>query len=69
MALINKLEAIGDAVRAKTGDTNKLTLDEMATKINGIKPGPTTSDLTITGNCGYRFADGGWDWVIEKYGD
>ena len=69
MALINKLEAIGDAVRAKTGDTNKLTLDEMATKINGIKPGPTTSDLTITGNCKYRFANGGWDWVIEKYGN
>lgn len=69
MALINKLEAIGDAVRAKTGDTNKLTLDEMATKIQGIAPGPTTSDLTITGNCKYRFANGGWDWVIKKYGD
>ena len=67
MALINKLEAIGDAVRAKTGDTNKLTLDEMATKIQGIAPGPTTSDLTITGDCMYRFANGGWDWVIEKY--
>ena len=69
MALINKLEAIGDAVRAKTGDTNKLTLDEMATKINGIAAGPTTSDLTITGDCGYRFANGGWDWIIKKYGD
>ena len=69
MALINKLEAIGDAVRAKTGDTNKLTLDEMATKIQGIAPGPTTSDLTITGDCMYRFAAGGWDWVIKKYGD
>lgn len=69
MALINKLEAIGNAVRAKTGDTNKLTLDEMATKIQGIAPGPTTSDLTVTGNCQYRFANGGWDWVIEKYGD
>ena len=69
MALINKLEAIGDAVRAKTGDTDKLTLDEMATKINGMKPGPTTSDLTITGDCGNRFANGGWDWVIEKYGN
>ena len=69
MALINKLEAIGDAVRAKTGDTNKLTLDEMATKIQGIAPGATTSDLTITGDCGYRFANGGWDWIIEKYGN
>lgn len=69
MALINKLEAIGNAVRAKTGDTNKLTLDEMATKIQGIAPGPTTSDLTITGDCSKRFANGGWDWVIKKYGD
>lgn len=58
MALINKLEAIGDAVRAKTGDTDKLTLDEMATKINGIAPGPTESDLTITGNISQFFYDG-----------
>ena len=58
MALINKLEAIGDAVRAKTGDTDKLTLDEMATKINGMKPGPTTSDLTITGEMPYFFYKG-----------
>ena len=58
MALINKLEAIGDAVRAKTGDTDKLTLDEMATKINGMKPGPTASDLTITGDMSYFFYQG-----------
>ena len=58
MALINKLEAIGDAVRAKTGETNKLTLDEMATKINGIAPGPTTSDLTITGDISQFFKQG-----------
>ena len=58
MALINKLEAIGDAVRAKTGDTDKLTLDEMATKINGMKPGPTESDLTITGDMPYFFYKG-----------
>ena len=58
MALINKLEAIGDAVRAKTGDTDKLTLDEMATKINGMKPGPTESDLTITGNLSQFFYGG-----------
>ena len=58
MALINKLEAIGDAVRAKTGDTDKLTLDEMATKINGLKPGPTESDLTITGDISWFFNRG-----------
>lgn len=32
-------------------------------------PSPTDEDLTITGDCQYRFAYGGWDWVVEKYGD
>lgn len=36
MALTNKLTAIGDAIRAKTGDTAKLTLDEMASEIAEI---------------------------------
>jgi hypothetical protein len=26
-------------------------------------------DLIITGDCTYRFAYGGWNWFIEKYGD
>ena len=25
--------------------------------------------LTISGSCNYRFANGGWDWFIENYGD
>ena len=25
--------------------------------------------LTISGNCAYRFANGGWDWFINGYGD
>ena len=25
--------------------------------------------LVITGDCSYRFANGGWDWFIENYGD
>lgn len=37
MALIDKLTAIGDAIREKTGSTQPLTLDEMATQIAGIK--------------------------------
>ena len=36
MALIDKLNAIGDAIRAKTGKTNKMTLDEMPTVIERI---------------------------------
>lgn len=36
MALINKLSAIADAIRNKTGISTKLTLDEMAAAINNM---------------------------------
>ena len=36
MALTDKLTAIANATRAKTGTTNQMTLDEIATAINGI---------------------------------
>ena len=39
MALIEKLENIGDAIRSKTGKTDLLTLDEMATEISNIETG------------------------------
>lgn len=39
MALIDKLTAIADAVRGKTGDTALLTLDGMAAAIAGISSG------------------------------
>lgn len=37
MALIDKLTAIADAIRAKTGKTTTMTLDEMPTEIAGIE--------------------------------
>ena len=39
MALTKKLDAIGEAIREKTGDTNKYTLDEMVTAIGTISGG------------------------------
>lgn len=39
MALTNKLEAIGDAIREKTGGTDKLSLDDMPTQIKSIEGG------------------------------
>ena len=39
MALTNKLTAIADAIREKTGTTEPLTLDAMATAISGITTG------------------------------
>lgn len=37
MALTDKLSAIGDAVRNKTGSSNLMTLDQMATAIDNIQ--------------------------------
>ena len=39
MALIEKLRAIGDAIRAKTGSTEEMTLAEMAEAVAGISVG------------------------------
>lgn len=39
MALIDKLTAIADAIRGKTGGTDALTLDRMAAAIAGIETG------------------------------
>lgn len=48
MALIDKLTAIADAVRGKTGGTALLTLDDMAAAIAGIPSGGGGSGVTIT---------------------
>ncbi len=39
MALTDKLTAIADAIRGKTGKTESMTLAQMATEIAGIKTG------------------------------
>ena len=39
MALTNKLTAIADAIRGKTGKTEEMTLDQMAIEIAGISGG------------------------------
>ena len=39
MALTDKLTAIANAIRGKTGKTDSLTLDQMATEIAGIQAG------------------------------
>ena len=104
MALTDKLSAIGNAIRFKTGGTELLTLDAMPTEIEGIQTGgvvealevtangtytapdgvdgyspvtvnvpqdgsPPESAFVISGDSGYRFAYGCWDWFIEQYGN
>lgn len=65
MALIDKLNAIGNAIRQKTGKTEKLTLDEMPTEIAGIETGggsapanPIIESLSVTENGTYTAPNG-----------
>lgn len=39
MALIEKLEAVGDAIRERTGKTDKFSLEQMPVEIRGIEGG------------------------------
>ena len=52
MALIDKLTAIADAIRGKTGKADPLTLEQMATEIEGIEAGgiPENARLYYVGN-------------------
>ena len=48
MALIDKLTAVADAIRSKTGTTEPMTLDEMATAILNISVGsPEKTTITL----------------------
>lgn len=68
--LVTKLEAIGDAIRSKTENTEKLTLDEMVTEIEGIVVGGVPEEaLYITGNCSYSFTGDTHNWLIKYFGD
>lgn len=50
MALTDKLVAIADAIRKKTGKTDKMTLNQMAVEINEIASGNTeVEDALLTG--------------------
>ena len=69
------LTAIGNAIREKTGKTELLDPALMSSEIASITTGGGSGlelpeeALTLTGDCSYRFAKGGWDWFIETYGD
>lgn len=58
MALTDKLSAIGNAIRNKTGGTELLTLDAMPTEIESIQTGGTVEALDITANGTYTAPDG-----------
>lgn len=70
MALIDKLSAIGDAIREKTGKDDLLTLDEMPAEISAIETGGgelPEEAFFIGGDCQYKFSGKGWNWYLERY--
>lgn len=63
MPLTKKLTNIAEAIRAKTGKSAKLTLEQMPKEIAGISNGPanpTLQEKNITANGEYT-ADSGYD--------
>lgn len=68
MALTDKLTAIGDAVRQKSGTTEKMTLDQMATAVNNleINSAPNVEEISINKNGTYTPNEGvdGFNKVI-----
>lgn len=68
----SNIQAIADAIRAKNGLTDTYKTSEMADAIEAIPTGggdlPEEAFL-ITGDCSYKFANGGWDWFVETYGN
>lgn len=81
--LVNEdtLTTMADSIRLKLGEeTNpnavgftKYTPMELANKITNEMPlakdAIPDSAKHITGDCKYRFANGGWDWFIEQCGE
>ena len=64
------LTAIGDAIRAKTGDTELIAPGDMPYKIATISGGEIPADKSfLTGDCRYQFAYDHWNWFLEEYGD
>ena len=55
MAITDKLTAIANAIRSKTGTTNTMTLDEMSNAITNIQTGTITSDNRCTTISDYLF--------------
>ena len=49
MALINKLKAIADAIRSKTGKTDAISLDDMAVEVAAIEASGGGTDLMLAG--------------------
>lgn len=66
MALTNKLEDIGDAIRRKNGETAKYTLPQMVTKIDAIDDGLALVQNTLTKSKALTFGDSAFSMMNAR---
>lgn len=68
MALINKLRAIANAIRSKTGKTEQLSLDNMVTEIEGIQTGSGEGvrEVLLTGDYSDGFSENKFAFLLDK---
>ena len=66
MALTEKLSNIGDAIRAKTGKTDLLTLDEMAVEIEGISGGIEPFEINLVKYATNAFSADSWEIPFKQ---
>lgn len=74
MALINKLTAIANAIRNKTGKSDLLTLEQMPIEIEAIETGGGSAELPeeafkFTQDCSQMFSNNKWKWFLDMYGN
>ena len=67
------LTSIADAVRTKGGTTDPIVVSDIPTAITNL-PSGGGGDLpeeafVLSGDCSYRFANNGWNWFLNEYGD
>lgn len=60
---------IGEIQTAEKEVARTYTSSEMAEAIDTLPPSPPEEAFVLTGDCSYKFANSGWDWFIELYGD
>lgn len=49
---------------------NTMTPEQMADEINGLEVIKIPEEaFAITGDCGYKFSNNGWNWFIDMFGD
>lgn len=59
----------GNTIPCREIIPNTLTPEKMIEAIYDAPPAIPESAFTITGDCNYRFAYGGWDWFVNTYKD